>query len=95
MAYEGQLFRGLKWYQFRDKDGNYKKGILESEKEIDLNLYINFIKGKDETRINEILQKLSFMARSGQKKFPEYQKFLEELKNVGPAKIEVKSEKKK
>ena len=80
---EGHLMRGLKWHMHRDVDGNYPKGITESEKMNDLNTYLDFVKGKDKDKINVILQKLSFMARTGKRRIPQYKSLLEKLNSVG------------
>jgi len=80
MSNEGKLFRGLKWSQCKDKEGNIKKEVFESEKVNDLNFYLEFLKGKDKNKVNEILKKLSLMGRTSKKKLPEYSRLIEEMK---------------
>ena len=80
MSREGKLFRGMKWWNQRDRDGNLPKAIKESEKILDVNFYLDFIKGKDEEKMKEILMKLSFLNRQGKSDLPEYKKLLGEIK---------------
>ncbi len=45
MSHEGALRRGKIWYNKRDIDGNYPKGItMDSHKMEELNLYLDSIK---------------------------------------------------
>ena len=94
MSFEGQLLRGLKWHEQRDKNGNYPKGVVNSEKMNDLKFYLEFSKGKNEEKIKELLTKLSEMARTRKKKLPQYSKLLNELKSLG-LNSETKSKEKK
>ena len=75
--------RGMKWHNFRDRDGNYPKGIMETEKANDLNTYLEFVKGKNVDEVNEIIKELSLLARTNKKKLPLYKEKLELLKNLG------------
>jgi len=83
MSKEGKLFRGLKFYHLRDRDGNLPQGIVNSEKMNDVNAYLEFVKGKDAAEVSGILQKLSLMGRTSQKRLPAYRKLLDELDSLG------------
>lgn len=83
MSDEGKLFRGLKWYQYQRKDGSYPDGILNTEKAVDLNYYLEFVKGKDTAKVTELLKQLSLMGRTSKKKLPEYKRLLDELNSLG------------
>lgn len=92
MSFEGRLIRGMKWHNFRDRDGNYPKGIKDTERELDLEEYLKFIEGKDQQKVGNMLKEISLMARSAQKKLPKYKKILEELKNLYTSKDSKKKE---
>lgn len=81
MSFEGKLARGLKWYQFRDRDGNYPEGITDSEKSLDLEFFLEFSEGKDIDKITEILKKTSVMARTSKKRLKVYKDLVAELKS--------------
>ena len=82
--------RGLKWYSMRDRDGNLPKGVENTEKMNDVNTYTEFIQGKDEGKVGELLKKLSLMARSAKKRLPEYKRLLETLNSIGAPRAKVK-----
>ena len=58
-------------------------GIVNSEKINDVNFYLEFVRGKDEARIRKILEELSLMGRTSQKRLPAYQNLLDELNSAG------------
>ena len=64
MSHTGKLLRGLKWYSWRDVEGELPKDISSDEsKMIDVNYYLNFIKGKDVKAINKILLNIRYFER--------------------------------
>ncbi len=64
MSHTGKLLRGLKWYSWRNVDGELPKDISEDENKMcDVNYYLDFIKGKDVKRVNKILLDIRYFER--------------------------------
>lgn len=64
MSHTGKLLRGLKWYSWRDVDGVLPKDISGDEnKMIDVDYYLDFIKGKDSKIVNKILLSIRYYER--------------------------------
>lgn len=82
MSHEGKLLRGAKWYNQRDRNGNFPIGITNSEKMIDVDYYVNFLKGKNEEKVLNCLKKISVIGRKGGNLNPLYQKYLDELNSI-------------
>ena len=64
MSHTGKLLRGLKWYSWRDVDGVLPKDISEDEdKMVDIDYYLEFVKGKDIKAVNKILLDIRYFER--------------------------------
>lgn len=96
MSYIGQLSRGAKWYNLnRDSDGNVKPHILnDSDKMIDVNLYLKKTEGKDRKDIDNKIMELEALGHTPNgkktKRYAELKKFL-----TDPPVQETKSTRKK
>lgn len=64
MSHTGKLLRGLKWYSWRNVDGELPKDIANDEdKMTDVNYYLEFIKGKDAKAVNKVLMDIRYFER--------------------------------
>lgn len=64
MSHTGQLLRGLKWYSWRDVEGELPKDISDDiNKMNDVNYYLDFIKGKDIKEVNKVLLNVRYFER--------------------------------
>lgn len=96
MSFEGQIKRGLKWFNQRNNQGEYPDGIKNDPEKIrDINEYLKFIEGKDVAEVNKLIVKIATLAKHGQKKRKIYSETIEELKSVGAQKPEEKPKGKK
>ena len=95
MSKVGRLTRGMKWWMFRNIDGDLPREIAEDPGKMeDVNLYLNFIEGKNSKTVNKQIEKIRYLNRNNAKGRKQLIKdTTEEL--FGLKKIEPKEEVKK
>lgn len=64
----GKLQRGMKWFQFRDIDGNLPSDVLiDPNKMSDVNFYLEFCESKNMKIVNECLETIRYLQRNAVK----------------------------
>lgn len=99
MSLQGKLLRGLKWYNFRNVEGEYLKDVKEHPHKMEeVKFYLDFLKGKDDTKVHKLLEKLHLLDLSNKprkmallaKKLLDEEFLKEEPKKEAPKKLEKK-----
>ena len=81
MSFIGQLHRGRKWYNQRNNKGELPEGIVkDANKMADVNTYLEYIKDKDEKKVELALDKRKEISREGKKRHPIYKELISNLK---------------
>lgn len=79
MSFIGQVTRGLKWHMLRDVEGNYPDGVMNNPtRKADLDMYLEYSKGKNPREVQEALLRLRNERRRGKKR-QEYKKAEEKV----------------
>lgn len=65
MSHIGKLTRGMKWYGFRNVDGNLPAEISEEPNKMkDVNYFLEHCKGKDIKKVSGALLKLRWVRKN-------------------------------
>jgi hypothetical protein len=80
MSKLGEITRGYKWTLQKNNKSELPKGILEDEfKMNDVRAYEEFIKGKNEKEVNQLIIALRILGRDGKRKEKKYKEFFDKL----------------
>ena len=95
MSKIGMLIRGLNWYNFRNVEGVLNPDIADDpNKMLEVNFYLDFIKGKDKDKVYKVLEKYRLIDLSNPKhkegKMAIVAQELEELETVKETKSKEK-----
>ena len=72
MAKAGKLLRGLKWYNFRNLEGEFPEEISkDSNKMEEMQFYLDFVKIRDAKKVHEILEQVMYFDLSNKPVFME------------------------
>lgn len=97
MGHIGKLSRGMKWYlKNRDADGNLKVVISDdSDKMLDVNYYLDYIKGKDKDAVHLALHQIFLLRQAAGGVRSQLFKDLKKKIDDGKFVVEIKSKEKK
>ncbi len=101
MSHTGKLTRGMKWYAFRNLEGELPKEITDCMNKMkDVNYYLEYCKGKDVKKVDKALHTLRFISSqaNGKNSVP-YNKLWSQLNDpkdsFKPEEVKTKSKKEK